>query len=1520
MVRHRTRDKDIRLGSKEGPTLYRFMGLLICGSVLTASAWLGSRVTAQDPAQPVDNPFERYSRQTQAPPPAIIPAGNDVNRRRVVDTMRQAQAKLKQGDLAEAVRLANVASRTAQQFQVRFEPGELTPNQLIAQIRTQATAKSDGIQLTGFAREPQAAPATPQGRHQLAQNLLAAARDDLQKGEFAAARDKVSQAQELDVKYTAFDTRPEHVLAELARLQPARPEGPSGVMTADASFTEISPNRVQPVSNQTASATADPKALATRLLSDAKAALDKGHVDEAQSLALEAKQLNVNWGLFEETPDAVITEIERVSGREIYAANPAPAAPQTPVASTADSRALALGLLDEARSLMKSGQWDAATAKAQQAQQLEANFQVFDDRPDVVLQDIRTLKAQSGASASAVATTPTRALPQQQKQAALNQLQNARHAMQQGQLQVAEQQIAQVEQMDVAFGLFDDSPQVARQDLNRMIAAREAGRPAESIAAAPASRTDQKAQAEQLLRESREALESGNHQLAYAKANQARQFEVTYDLFEENPDRMIAAIERSAATQNGTAPGPDALNLTETAIARSASTPPRNGASMVVNANASALELYNQGIAALRNGDRVAAYDAFLLAYNSGEELDAYRQQQLQDKLRELAPRRNRNAILQASNEQYNPGQGSAHFTRAVAEEQAKFDRLRSDALNTIFKAEKLRDKQPEKAVEEIDKQLAAINVSGLPEQQTDALKASLVSTRNEITTYMNVKAPILELERRNAETKNLIQREIEAQVRVEQELALLVDKFNDLMDQRRFGEANAVAKQAKELAPENPVSVQLVLTSQFAWRDQQIEDMKDRKEHGSWQAIHDVDMASIINVSDAHPLVHGPDWDLIKQKRQPGRADASFHSEQEMKVYHSLKNPISLHFDNAPITEVMEFIANTQGINIVVDDAGLAEEGITSSTPVSIAVDGIQLRSALNLLLKPLNLHYTIEDEVLQITSRLRQQGDLNVKVYQVADLVVPVSLHAPSTQFRPGTGFENGLQNIPAFNGLSGNGLAQIPANPVGGLNANNGLGANPLAAAGTNGPAAVNHDFTALSDLITSVVAPGSWDEIGGQGSISNHDSTLSLVIRQTQAVHQEIEDLLEQLRRLQDLQVTIEVRFITVSDEFFEQIGIDFDFNIQDSVGGPRVTDDFVPIRPFGSTDPDNGAGGGGGQNQGGGQGGGGNNNNQNNQNQGGGGGGLFSQHPTLNLINRDNWPSNTIVGMNAQDSFSDNLDIPFRQGSFDLSAPTFGNFDPTAGLTFGMAILSDIEAFMFVRAAQGDRRSNVMFAPKLTLFNGQLGTVQSTSLRPFVTALIPIASGFNIGFQPIITTIADGTTMTVRAVVSADRRYVRLSVLPQFNNLTDVFTFSFISGVGGGGGQFGGQGGQGGFGQGGGGGGGGFGQGGGGQGGFGGGQNQGGGTGNVTVQQPVVDTVSVDTVVSVPDGGTVLLGGLKTLREGRNMAGVPILNKIPYISRLFKNTGVGRETQSLMLMVTPRIIIQEEEEELLGLPN
>src|SRR5262249_39429205 len=80
------------------------------------------------------------------------------------------------------------------------------------------------------------------------------------------------------------------------------------------------------------------------------------------------------------------------------------------------------------------------------------------------------------------------------------------------------------------------------------------------------------------------------------------------------------------------------------------------------------------------------------------------------------------------------------------------------------------------------------------------------------------------------------------------------------------------------------------------------------------------------------------------------------------------------------------------------------------------------------------------------------------------------------------------------------------------------------------------------------------------------------------------------------------------------------------------------------------------------------------------------------------------------------------------------------------------------------------------------------------------------------------------------------------------------------------------------------------------------------------QPPAASFITLNTTVIVPDGGTVLMGGLKSLVEARNEFGPPVLSKIPYISRLFKNIGYGREAESLMIMVTARIIINEEEEQ------
>lgn len=50
----------------------------------------------------------------------------------------------------------------------------------------------------------------------------------------------------------------------------------------------------------------------------------------------------------------------------------------------------------------------------------------------------------------------------------------------------------------------------------------------------------------------------------------------------------------------------------------------------------------------------------------------------------------------------------------------------------------------------------------------------------------------------------------------------------------------------------------------------------------------------------------------------------------------------------------------------------------------------------------------------------------------------------------------------------------------------------------------------------------------------------------------------------------------------------------------------------------------------------------------------------------------------------------------------------------------------------------------------------------------------------VGYQPNITIVPDGITLNAQAVVSADRRYVRLTLNPSFNEVIDVLTFTFSS--------------------------------------------------------------------------------------------------------------------------------------------
>jgi hypothetical protein len=78
--------------------------------------------------------------------------------------------------------------------------------------------------------------------------------------------------------------------------------------------------------------------------------------------------------------------------------------------------------------------------------------------------------------------------------------------------------------------------------------------------------------------------------------------------------------------------------------------------------------------------------------------------------------------------------------------------------------------------------------------------------------------------------------------------------------------------------------------------------------------------------------------------------------------------------------------------------------------------------------------------------------------------------------------------------------------------------------------------------LMKLLTCTVCPSSWAASGGPGTVDYFPLTMTLVVNQTGEVQQQVADLLAALRRAQDNEVTVEVRFLTVSAETMEQLGV------------------------------------------------------------------------------------------------------------------------------------------------------------------------------------------------------------------------------------------------------------------------------------------------------------------------------------------------------------------------------------------
>lgn len=75
---------------------------------------------------------------------------------------------------------------------------------------------------------------------------------------------------------------------------------------------------------------------------------------------------------------------------------------------------------------------------------------------------------------------------------------------------------------------------------------------------------------------------------------------------------------------------------------------------------------------------------------------------------------------------------------------------------------------------------------------------------------------------------------------------------------------------------------------------------------------------------------------------------------------------------------------------------------------------------------------------------------------------------------------------------------------------------------------------------------------------------------------------------------------------------------------------------------------------------------------------------------------------------------------------------------------------------------------------------------------------------------------------------------------------------------------------------------------------------------ITLVTPLVRPARVRTVVTVPVGETLLIGGLRRFGQAQRDRGLPLLMRLPFLNRPFRDTALIDDQRFLMIMITPRV--------------
>ena len=166
-----------------------------------------------------------------------------------------------------------------------------------------------------------------------------------------------------------------------------------------------------------------------------------------------------------------------------------------------------------------------------------------------------------------------------------------------------------------------------------------------------------------------------------------------------------------------------------------------------------------------------------------------------------------------------NTGRAPADGGTAAVPDDLLVARISAEVAAKQLEARRTAQRSPADALALLDEAAAKIADPAVPEKVRSQLQQRIERARRDIEESTGKRRGELEMERKSAQVEARVSREKSQKVEVDQRLAMLVEEYNSLIDSQRFPEAEAVAKKAGQLAPDNPIVRQLLSQSRVIRR-----------------------------------------------------------------------------------------------------------------------------------------------------------------------------------------------------------------------------------------------------------------------------------------------------------------------------------------------------------------------------------------------------------------------------------------------------------------------------------------------------------------------------------------------------------------------------------------------------------------------------------------------------------------------------------------------------------------------------